>query len=85
MSEILQFILIAAAAIAVLCIALKLFKVAFKTSFKVALNAAVGIGAIFLLNLIPGVAIPVTWWSALVTGIFGIPGAIGLLVLSFFL
>ncbi len=85
MSEILQFILIAAAAIVVLCIALKLFKVAFKTIFKVALNAAVGIGAIFLLNLIPGVAIPVTWWSALITGIFGIPGAIGLLVLSFFL
>ena len=46
---------------------------------------AILIGAIFLLNLIPGVAIPVTWWSALVTGIFGIPGAIGLLVLSFFL
>lgn len=85
MPEILQFILIAVGAVIVLCIALKLFKVAFKTIFKVALNAAVGIGAILLLNLIPAVSIPVTWWSALITGVFGIPGVIALLILSFFL
>ena len=85
MPQTLQYILIAVAAIIVLAIVLKLFKVGFKTILKIAINAAIGVGAIFLLNFIPGVAIPVTWWTALVSGIFGVPGVIVLLILSFFL
>ena len=41
----------------------------------------VGIAVIFLLNLIPGVAIPLTWWTGLISGLFGIPGVIVLLVI----
>ena len=85
MTQTLQYILIAVAAIIVLVIVLKLFKVGFKTIFKIAINAAIGVGAIFLLNLIPNVAIPITWWTALVSGIFGVPGVIVLLILSFFI
>ncbi len=78
MSEILQFIIVAVIAVAVLAIVLKLFKFGFKTIL-------IGIGAIFLLNLIPSVAIPVNWWTALITGIFGMPGVIVVLILSFFI
>ena len=66
MPTILQYILIALAAIVVLCIVLKLFKVTFKTILKIAINAVIGVALIFLLNFIPGVNIPIVWWSALV-------------------
>ena len=85
MPETVQYILIALAAFIALIIVLKLFKVSFKTIVKVAINAAVGIALIFLLNLIPNVAIPVNWWTALVSGIFGVPGVIVLLILNFVL
>ena len=51
MPTILQYILIALAAIVVLCIVLKLFKVTFKTILKIAINAVIGVALIFLLNL----------------------------------
>lgn len=85
MPETVQYILIALAAFIVLILVLKLLKVSFKTILKVAVNAAVGIGLIFLLNLIPQVAIPVNWWTALVSGVFGVPGVLVLLIVSFFL
>lgn len=85
MSEILQFILVAVGAFVVLAILLKLFKVSVKTILKFAVNTAVGVGVIFLLNLIPEVAIPIVWWTALVCGLFGIPGVIVLLIFSFIL
>lgn len=85
MPETVQYILIALAAFIALIIVLKLFRVSFKTIVKVAINAAVGIALIFLLNLIPNVAIPVNWWTALVSGIFGVPGVIVLLILNFVL
>ena len=85
MSEVLQFIIVAVIAMAVLAIVLKLFKFGFKTIIKFVINAAIGIGAIFLLNLIPSVAIPISWWTALITGVFGIPGVIAVLIISFFI
>ena len=47
--------------------------------------AVIGVALIFLLNFIPGVNIPIVWWSALVAGIFGVVGVIVLLILNFFL
>ena len=85
MPETVQYILIALAAFVVLILVLKLLKVSFKTILKIAINAAIGIGLIFLLNLIPNVAIPVNWWTALVSGVFGVPGVLVLLIVSFFL
>ena len=70
--------------VVVLVIVLKLFKVTFKTILKVAINAVIGVALIFLLNFIPGVEIPIVWWSALVSGIFGVVGVVVLLILSFF-
>lgn len=85
MSETVQYILIALAAVVLLAVTLKLFRIGFKTIFKLLINAAIGIGAIFLLNLIPGVEIPIEWWTALLTGILGIPGALIALIVSFLL
>ena len=83
--EILQYILIAVAAIVVVAIVLKLLKFGFKTIIKFVVNAAIGIGVIFLLNLIPGVEIPIVWWTGLLSGLFGVPGAVIVLIISFFI
>ncbi len=83
--EILQYILIAVAAIVVVAIVLKLLKFGFKTIIKFVVNAAIGIGVIFLLNLIPGVEIPIVWWTGLLSGLFGVPGAVIALIISFFI
>ena len=83
--DILQTILVGIAAIIVLAIVLKLLKFSIKTILKFAINAAIGIALIFLLILIPAVEIPLTWWTGLVSSLFGIPGVIVLLILSFFL
>ncbi len=83
--DILQAILLGVVAIVLLAIFLKLLKFSVKTILKFVINAAIGLVLIFLLNLIPGVAIPVTWWSGLVSGLFGVPGVIVLLIVSFFL
>lgn len=81
MAEILQYILIGIVAVIVLALVLKLLKFSVKTIIKFVINAVIGIAVIFLLNLIPGVGIPVTWWTGLVSGLFGIPGVIVLLII----
>lgn len=85
MPQIVQYALIALAALALLTLVLFLLKVGFKTILKFIVNAALGIGAIFLFNLIPGVSVPVVWWTGLLSGLFGIPGAVASLIISFFL
>ena len=74
-------ILIGVVAVVLLALVLKLLKCSIKTILKFVINAVVGIAVIFLLNLIPGVAIPLTWWTGLISGLFGIPGVIVLLVI----
>ena len=79
--EILQTLLVGAAAIVLIAVVLKLLKVSIKGILGFIVNAAVGIALIFLLNMIPGVAIPLTWWTGLVSGLFGIPGVVVLLII----
>ncbi|MEG0797963.1 MAG: pro-sigmaK processing inhibitor BofA family protein [Acidaminococcaceae bacterium] len=47
--------------------------------FKLVWNGILGAAMLWLLNLV-GVGIPLTILNALVAGIFGIPGVVGLLV-----
>ncbi len=70
-------------ALVVLLIILKLLKFSLKTIIKIAINTLIGLVVVYLLNLIPGVDIPLEWWSGLIVGVFGIPGAIVLLIISF--
>ena len=79
--EILQTLLVGAAAIVLIALVLKLLKVSIKGILGFIVNAAVGIALIFLLNMIPGVEIPLTWWTGLVSGLFGIPGVVVLLII----
>ena len=79
--EILQTLLVGAAAIVLIALVLKLLKVSIKGILGFIVNAAVGIALIFLLNMIPGVAIPLTWWTGMVSGLFGIPGVVVLLII----
>lgn len=85
MSETIQYILVIAAVIILLFIGLKLFKATFKTIVTIIVNAVIGGLAIWLLNFIPGVEIPLVWWTALLAGIFGVPAVIVMLIVSFFL
>ena len=79
--EILQTLLVGAAAIVLIALVLKLLKVSIKGILGFIVNAVVGIALIFLLNMIPSVAIPLTWWTGLVSGLFGIPGVVVLLII----
>ena len=71
-----------------LCIILKLLSFSFKTLLKFALNAIIGGAILFLYNMflatLTGFVIPITWVSALIVGIFGVPGLLLLVVLTIF-
>lgn len=79
----LQFVILALIVIIVVLILAKLLKFTVKTIFKILINFIIGLIAVFLLNLIPSVAIPLNWWSGIILGILGLPGAIVLLIISF--
>lgn len=71
--------------ILVLIILAKIFKFTLKTIIKLVLNILIGLLVIWLLNYIPGVDIPFEWWSGLIVGFLGVPGAIIMLIVSFFI
>ncbi len=67
----------------VLFVILKLFKVSFKIIWKLIVNALVGGIVLWLLNLIPGVDMPINWLTTILTGLFGIPAVIVIFIVSF--
>ncbi len=66
----------------VLFVILKLFKVSFKIIWKLIVNALVGGIVLWLLNLIPGVDMPINWLTTILTGLFGIPAVIVIFIVS---
>ncbi len=67
----------------------KLFNWSIKIFFKLLINALIGIVILLIFNFIfAGIlslgmfAIPITWVTALVTGILGVPGVILLLIIQ---
>ena len=65
---------------------LKLLKKPIKWVFKLLLHALFGYICLFLFNCVGawfGLSIEITWLSAIVTGVLGIPGVILLLVLKY--
>lgn len=81
----LQYILTALIIIFVIALILKLLKVSVKLIFSFLGNAIIGFIVIFLLNLIPNVNIAYDWLNGIIVGLFGVPGAIIALILSFVL
>ena len=80
-------ILVIPAAIGVLLIwlILKLLKKPIKWAFKLLLNALSGFFFLLIFNFFGGIVglnVPITWLNAIVTGVFGVPGVIVLLLLG---
>ena len=63
---------------------LKLFKVSFKIIWKLLVNALIGGVVLYLLNLIPGVSMPINWLTTILTGFFGIPAVLIIFIVSLF-
>ena len=84
MSVILPYI----GAIVIFFIVLKLLALPFKIIIKLVLNGIIGGLIIFGINFIGanlGFMLPLEWWSAILVGILGIPGAIIILLIQLFL
>ncbi len=67
---------------------LKLLKRPIKWVFKLLLHALFGYIYLFVFNFVGawlGISLEVTWLSAIVTGVFGIPGVAVLLILKYLL
>ena len=76
-----QGILIILGVILILWLVLKLFKVSFKVIWKLLINGGV---VLYLLNLIPGISMPINWLTTILTGIFGVPAVIVIFIVSLF-
>ena len=68
--------------LAVLLIVFKMFKVTVKILWKILINGIIGAVIFYKLLGIDFFHIPITWPSALVAGVLGIPGVILLLLLK---
>ena len=79
-----QGILIILGVILILWLVLKLFKVSFKIIWKLLINALIGGVVLYLLNLIPGISMPINWLTTILTGIFGVPAVLVIFIVSLF-
>ena len=84
LSVILPFI----GALLVLYIVLKILALPVKLIIKLVINGLIGGLIIFGINWIGanfGFTLPLEWWSAILVGILGIPGAIILILIQLFM
>lgn len=81
-----SLVFVIAAVIAVYVI-LKVFSLPIRILWKVLWNALIGWIALFLINSLSpwtDFSIPVTFWTALGVGIFGLPGLVALIIYLYF-
>ena len=83
--QILTFIIV----LAVIFIIFKIFNLSIKIFFKLLINALLGAALLFVFNFVfAGLMnlsffyISITWLTALITGIFGVPGVVVLLIIG---
>ena len=83
--QILTFIIV----LAVIFIIFKIFNLSIKIFFKLLINALIGAALLFVFNFVfAGLLnlsffyIIITWLTALITGIFGVPGVVVLLIIG---
>ena len=85
--EILSILLLIAAVIISAVVVLKIFAAPVKLVFKLLLNMASGFLLLILANLVSGFfdfSVPINTLSCLLSGVFGIPGVILLIVIKIF-
>ena len=71
--------------IAILWLAFKLIKFSIKVFWKLLINALIGGVVLLIINIVGGLfglIIPITFLSALIVGVLGIPGILILIVLA---
>ncbi|MBQ6987168.1 MAG: pro-sigmaK processing inhibitor BofA family protein [Oscillibacter sp.] len=64
---------------------LRLLTAPLRLAVKLAVNAGLGLLALWLVNMLPGVALGLNLVNALIVGIFGLPGLILLILLQWIL
>ena len=85
---IIAVILLLAVAGGLIGLLLRLLKKPMKWALKLLLHAAFGYVFLFLFNFVGawvGLSLEITWVSAIVSGVFGVPGVLVLLVLKYLL
>ena len=84
----LSVVLMIAAAVLLLMLFIRIIRLPLKWMFKGLLHAAVGFVALFIFNFLGSwinVELELNLFNALITGIFGVPGVIILLVIKYIL
>lgn len=79
-------ILLLSAALGLLWLLFKLLKKPIKWAFKLLLNALIGFVGLFLLNYLGsyvGISLGINWLNAVITGVFGVPGVVLLLLIKY--
>lgn len=72
----------------VIFLVFKLLSLPFKIMWKLFVNAVIGFVLLLLFNFLGGligITIEITWWKAVIVGIFGVPGIVGLLLVQLLL
>ena len=60
-----------------------IFKKSIKLILKIVINSLIGFVILTICNYIPGINVEINILTSLITGVFGIPGAIVIIILSF--
>lgn len=84
----LSVVLMIAAAVLLLMLFIRIIRLPLKWMFKGLLHAAVGFVALFIFNFLGSwinVELELNLFNALITGIFGVPGVIILLIIKYIL
>ena len=82
--DVTMILLIALVALLLLLLSAKVLSAPFRLAFRVALNTALGLGALLLVNAasaLTGLSLGVNLFNAAVVGVLGVPG-LGLLFLA---
>ncbi|MDE7395643.1 MAG: pro-sigmaK processing inhibitor BofA family protein [Clostridiales bacterium] len=77
--------LVVAAVIIGIAILLKVVTKSLKWVVRFVVNAVLGVGLLYLLNYLPFVHVTLNFWCVLLTGIFGLPAALVIFIVSFFI
>ena len=81
-------VLMGAAAVLLLIVFIRIIRLPLKWALKAALHAAVGFVALFVLNFIGSwidLELEINLVNCLITGVFGVPGVVILLIIKYIL
>ena len=77
-----EYLKIAAIALVIILIAKYVFHISGKKVWALIVNSLIGLVVLWLINWTGLVSIPLNWVTVLITGIFGAPGVVILVILA---